>query len=101
MQIGDHHDLPPDECVWRVVFGDAGDDLALLIAQADLQTQQAIRACHAIRGFDFCHAQIEFLKFRKRNQVLCCFFRCHIDLLDPRENRTSGRDLAIGIQPSP
>ena len=101
LQIGDHHDLSPDERVYGVVLGNAGDDLALLIAQTDLQTQQAIRACHAVRGFNFCHAQIEFLKFRKRNQVFSRFCFCHIDLLDTREYRIAGGDLAIGVQTSP
>ncbi len=72
-EIRDDHDLAPDERLRRIRLGDARDDLALFVAQVNLQAQQLVRALHLLRNLDLCDAQFDLREIVDRDLRDLCF----------------------------
>ena len=60
LQVRNEDHFLTDQRFRLVVFRDARNDLALLIAEAQLQFEQFIRFRNALASDDFCHTQLYF-----------------------------------------
>ena len=59
-KVGDDHDLAADQLLRLVVLRDAGQDLALLVAEIDFEAQELVGLGNALGDEDLGDAQVDF-----------------------------------------
>jgi len=58
-EVDDHDDAAPDEIFRRVMLGDAGEDLALFVAEVDFEAEELVGLGDALGDEDLGDAELD------------------------------------------